>query len=223
MALLDSFLDEITMNVEGQALQYLPLAVGLWCICLQPWQSWLEASQNQMLYFWDEGPVKKRTFLSCNRKPWSPAGGVWEEQGLLLNKAKPYLPQRQKKRQPSLLGLWHWQRNPVLEKSLLCLDVALTRAMIVISIALGNTLRGKTLMRINHRKGNISGKERRAQRMHGGNVFEDVTYFLPKALLRNISRYACPIISTWKLFESINIWVMLMKVTCICLWLLSEY
>lgn len=32
--------------------------------------------------------------------------------------------------------------------------------------------------------------------MHGGNVLEDVTCSLPKALLRNIPRYACPIINT---------------------------
>lgn len=76
--------------------------------------------------------------------------------------------------------------------------MASTCAVIIISVALGDTLKDKTQMRVNHRKGNISGKGRRAYRMYRGNVFEDVTYFLPKALLRNVLRYACPIIKTWK-------------------------
>ena len=74
--------------------------------------------------------------------------------------------------------------------------MALTYAMISFSIALGNALRGKA--QSEPQREISQEREVKAQRMQGGNIFEGVTYFLLKALLRNISRYACSIVNIWK-------------------------
>lgn len=76
------------------------------------------------------------------------------EKGLLLKKAKKYLPLGQRK-QLSLLRLWCWQKNPIenaREASTLS-RCGLTHAVIVITVTLECTLEGKMLTRVSHRKG----------------------------------------------------------------------